>query len=176
VDFHHVEFNLRESFRVLAAGRTRGDALELPGISIASLGAKFQMFNAAFLSEPVATVAGLDERLRAAGAWFRSRGLRWSLWVCEDWLAEPVRRTLSRRCESECLRLAADMPGMVAGRLRRAKRVLPALDCVAVESPETLHDFHGIGSVCFHVPLDWVAEVFDPATPSLRPRVRCVVG
>ena len=70
MDFHPVEFNLRESFRVLAEGRRSGDVLELPGLSIASLGAKFQMFNAAFLNAPVANAAELDERLRQASSAF----------------------------------------------------------------------------------------------------------
>src|ERR1700733_13821453 len=47
MDFHPVEENLRQSFRVLAAGRPRCDVIELPGVSIASLGVAFQMFNAA---------------------------------------------------------------------------------------------------------------------------------
>ena len=176
MDFHPVEFNLRESFRVLAAGRARGDIIELPGISVASLGAKFQMFNAAFFSEPILDVAELDSKLHLAASHFRSRGLRWSLWVCEDWLAEPLRRVLSRRCERESLRLCADMPGMATKRLRAVKRVLPELEYVHVDSAKTLADFHGVGAVCFHVPMDWFTEVFDSAMPSVRPRFHCEVA
>ena len=57
-DFRPVEANLRESFRVLARGRERADVMELPGVSIASLGATFQMFNAAFLNAPVGSPGG----------------------------------------------------------------------------------------------------------------------
>jgi GNAT superfamily N-acetyltransferase len=176
VDFLAVEFNLRESFRVLAEGRARGDVLELPGISIASLGAEFQMFNAAFLSGPVENVAELDEGLSRAAGHFRTRGIRWSFWICEDWLSGPARRALPSKCERAGLRLCADMPGMVARRLRAAKRALPRLEYVRVESARTLQDFHGIGSVCFHVPLDWFTEVFDASMPAGRPRFHCWVG
>lgn len=176
MDFHPVEFNLRESFRVLAEGRPAGDVLELPGVSIASVGARFQMFNAAYLSEPVATLADLEDRLRHAGSHFRSRGLRWSFWVCEDWLAAPVRRVLSRACDRAGLRLAAEMPGMAADRLRFVKRALPALECFRVDSDQRLADFHGIGSVCFNVPLLWFKEVFDSSILTSRPRFACWIG
>ena len=176
MDFHPVEFNLRESFRVLAAGRKAGDVLELPGLSIASLGAKFQMFNAAFLSGPVANAAELEERLRQAAGHFRSRSMRWSFWVCDDWLAAPARRVLSQQCDRAGLRLSADMPGMMTDRLRSVKRTLPKLQFVRVDSARTLADFHGIGTVCFNVPLDWFSEVFDAAMPVERPRFSCWAG
>jgi GNAT superfamily N-acetyltransferase len=176
MDFHPVEFNLRESFRVLADGRAAGDVLELPGVSIASVGAKFQMFNAAFLSARVETPAELEARLQSAAAHFRSRAIRWSFWVCEDWLAGPVRRVLTLRCERARLRLASEMPGMAADRLRPVKRALPEIECLPVDSPQRLADFHGIGSVSFHVPMDWFTEVFDAQLPAARPGFRCWVG
>ena len=176
MDFHPVEFNLRESFRVLAEGRKSGDVLELPGISIASLGAKFQMFNAAFLSGPVAGPTDLEERLEQASSHFRSRGQRWSFWFCDDWLAAPARKVLSQRCNLADLRLSADMPGMAAKRLQPAKRPLPALEFVRVDSPRRLADFHGIGSVCFNVPMEWFREVFDDGLPLERPRFSCWTG
>jgi GNAT superfamily N-acetyltransferase len=176
MDFHPVEFNLRESFRVLAAGRGAGDVLELPGLSIASLGAKFQMFNAAFLSAPVANAAELEDRLCLAAGHFRSRGLRWSFWICDDWLAGPARRVLSRQCDHAHLRLSADMPGMVANQLRPVKRALPTLEFVRVDSVRRVADFNGIGSVCFNVPMDWFSEVFDAHLPEERPRFSCWTG
>ena len=61
MDFHPVEQNLRQSFRILAAARERADVCEIEGVSIASLGATFQMFNAAFLASPVATEAEIGK-------------------------------------------------------------------------------------------------------------------
>src|ERR1700733_15240088 len=100
MSFREVSDNLRESFRVLAEGRPGAEVLELPGISIASLGVSFQMFNAAFVCEPVETQAELEARLRSARSYFDTRGLPWALWICEDWLAAGVRRKLSRTCEA----------------------------------------------------------------------------
>ena len=59
----NVADNLRESFRVIASSRTGGELRELTGVSIASAGVTFQMFNSAFLSGPVATEAELKKRI-----------------------------------------------------------------------------------------------------------------
>jgi len=174
-DFHPVEENLRESFRVLAAGRACGDVVELPGLTIASLGAKFQMFNAAFLSAP-ATQADFEERVSTARQYFEARGLSWALWICEDWLDRSLRRRVSSTCHRQGLRLSSEMPGMVAGALTEPQRPLPQLDIRPLNAEGVLRDFRGIGSVCFHVPLDWFSEVFDEQMPAVRSRFRCWVG
>jgi hypothetical protein len=75
VEFENVEENLRQSFRALAFDRPAGDIREIAGISIASSGAEFQMFNAAFLSGPVGSVDEMERRIVAAQVHFRARGL-----------------------------------------------------------------------------------------------------
>ncbi len=161
MSFREVADNLRQSFRVLAADKPGGEVRELPGVSIASLGVAFQMFNAAFLSQQVETQSVLEERLQAAKAHFHSRGLAWSFWICEDWLAPGIRRKLSRTCESQGLRLSAEMPGMSAERIQSPVRKLPPIDMRLVQAGPTLDDFRAIGSTCFHVPIAWFSEVFD---------------
>jgi ribosomal protein S18 acetylase RimI-like enzyme len=161
VGFRAVSDNLRESFRILAAGRRRGSIVELPRVSIRSLGAAFQMFNAAFASERIETPDELEESLDAAGHHFRSQNLPWAFWICEDWLAPALRRKLSRTCDSFGLRLSSDLPGLSVHPLRRAARALPAIEMVRLETEETLNDFRALGSVSFHVPPAWFGEVFD---------------
>jgi GNAT superfamily N-acetyltransferase len=175
VSFHWVADNLRQSFRVLANGRPHGSVTELPGLSIASLGVSFQMFNAAFPSEPVETRSALEDRLRAAKHHFDSRTLRWAFWICEDWLAADIRRKLSRTCETWGLRLSSDMPGMFTERIQRPTRMLPAIEVRRVQSAQTLDDFRALGSTCFHVPLSWFSEVFDPGMAA-HPDFICWVG
>jgi GNAT superfamily N-acetyltransferase len=175
MEFRPIEENLRQSFRVLAAGRPCAAVSELPGVSIASLGVAFQMFNAAFLSGPVETQIELETRLHAAREYFESRGMAWSFWICEDWLTRPLRRRLSRICQSFGLRLSAEMPGMIANRIAPPKRRLPELEIRQVDSAQILHDFRAIGSTCFHVPPAWFAEVFDDRF-SARSSFACTVG
>jgi len=79
VDFHTVEENLRESFRLLASSRPNGEVREVSGVTIAAAGVAFQMFNAAFLSEPVEGDRDLDKRITTAKVHFGARGLSWSV-------------------------------------------------------------------------------------------------
>ncbi len=175
MSFRDVAENLRQSFRTLAVGRPGAEVVELAGVSIASLGVAFQMFNAAFLSEPVETQQELEDRLRAAAGYFASRGLPWAFWICEDWLAGAIRRKLSRACQTHGLRLSAEMPGMAAGRLKPPTRTLPEMDVRPMEQGTTLNDFRALGSTCFHVPIAWFSEVFDERVAE-RKVFRCWVG
>src|SRR5215831_3610514 len=90
--FAHVADNLRESFRVIAAARPTGELRELRGVSIASAGVTFQMFNAAFLAAPVRTEAELSQRITIPSVHFNQRGLEWAYWVCDDFMQSAVRR------------------------------------------------------------------------------------
>ncbi len=172
MEFEALEANLRQSFRILAEGRPRADIAELNGVSIASLGAAFQMFNAAFLNSPVAGLSEMEGRLECARQWFASRGLSWAFWICEDWLARPVRRALVDACERFGMRAAAEMPGMVADSLREPKRSSfvsrgnSALEIRQAECSRSMDDFRAIGAVCFHVPQIWFNEVFNDTMPS----------
>jgi len=174
--FEGVANNLRESFRALAGGRPLGSVAELPGVSIASLGVKFQMFNAAFLSSPVETDIELEERLHMARVYFASHEQRWAFWICEDWLQTgSVRRKLSRYCENVGLRLTSELPGMAAEGLRKPSRELPALEIRRVDSETILNDFRAVGASCFHVPIAWFSEVFDTTLLADHP-FACWVG
>lgn len=156
-----MEGNLRDSFRALAAGRNTGDVRELPGISVASLGVAFQMFNAAFFNAPVESQKDLEWKLWAAREFFHARRMAWSFWVCESWLGNSARARLAQSFDSIGLRLASEMPGMVLDSLVPPKRVLPPLEVLPVEDDRTLGHFRTVGSACFRVPPDWFAEVFN---------------
>ena len=91
---------------------------ELDGVSIASLGAAFQMFNAVFLNSRVPVREDMQCRLASAQQIFAARKLPWAFWICEDWLSRPVRRALLATCESFAMRAVAEMPAMVADSLR----------------------------------------------------------
>jgi ribosomal protein S18 acetylase RimI-like enzyme len=175
-----MEANLRQSFRVLAQGRAKADIAELDGVSIASLGAAFQMFNAAFLSREVTGIDDLAARFHAAREVFDARRMPWSFWVCDEWLPRTVRRDLIGACERLGMRAVTEMPGMVADSLRDnarfSLRTRPAaeLEIRRAGDVRTMDDFRAVGSVCFHVPPAWFAEVFDDTI--LSREFRCWVG
>jgi len=161
VTFENVADNLRESFRVVAAGRGAGEIRELPGVSIAAAGVTFQMFNSAFLSAPVLSDAELQQRILLSASHFNVRGLEWAFWVCEDWMEGRTRRKSRQLFERHGLRHAVDLPGMVADRIAPPAKPLPSLVVRRVADDATRADFCAIGSVCFHVPINWFREVFD---------------
>jgi len=160
VEFQNVEENLRHSFRALAEDRRSGDVREIGGVAIASAGTSFQMFNAAFLSSPVADAADLERRTLIARVQFESRGLEWSFWVCEDLLPPRLRKQAERIFNRCGLRLAVQLPGMCADRLLPPRRALPELEIRRVDDDATRLAFCDIGCTCFHVPLNWFREIF----------------
>lgn len=164
MDFESVADNLRESFRVIAASRQGGEVRELRGVSIASAGVTFQMFNTAFLSSPVASEMELEQRILTAAVVYQARGLEWSFWVCEDWLESKPRRRSRKIFERLGLRHAVDLPGMIAEAVEPPVRPLPELEVRRVDGGCTRDAFCGIGSTCFHVPLPWFQEVFASRT------------
>jgi GNAT superfamily N-acetyltransferase len=161
VDFQTVEENLRHSFRLLASSRAAGEVREAPGVTIASAGVAFQMFNAAFLSSQVANESDLDARIATAKVHFAARGLSWSYWVCEGWLEKAARRRAADTFRKRGLYLATELPGMAAERLAAPSRKLPPLDVRSVADQTTWQAFCQIGALCFHVPLEWFQEVFE---------------
>ncbi|HTS27290.1 MAG TPA: GNAT family N-acetyltransferase [Bryobacteraceae bacterium] len=161
MDFHHVADNLRESFRVIASSRPPGEIREFSGVSIAAAGVTFQMFNAAFLSGPVANETELTQRILLPALHFDTRGMEWAYWVCEDWLEPRARRRSRQVFERHGLRHSVDLPGMVAESIRPPVKPLPRLDVRRVCDAATRDAFCAIGSVCFHVPITWFREVFD---------------
>ncbi|HXI39957.1 MAG TPA: GNAT family N-acetyltransferase [Bryobacteraceae bacterium] len=163
MDFRTVEENLRQSFRLLASSQPAGEVREAGGVTIASAGVTFQMFNAAFLSAPVTSDRELDRRIATAQVHFAARGLSWSYWVCEDWMDKKARRRMSDAFKKRGLYLATVLPGMLAEKLAPPVRELPRLEVLAVGDNKTWSAFCRIGALCFNVPLAWFQEVFqDP--------------
>ena len=160
MEFENVEENLRQSFRALAFDRPAGDIREIAGISIASSGAQFQMFNAAFLSGPVGSVDEMERRIVAAQVHFRARGLGWSFWLCEDLLGPSVRRKAGKLMESAGLSQTVRLPGMSAEHLLPPRRELPPIEIRRVADESTRLAFCDIGCICFHVPIHWFREIF----------------
>ncbi len=161
MEFESVAANLRESFRAVASHRADGELKEMEGVSIASAGVTFQMFNAAFLSAPVTTESQLDVRVAEAAVYFASRSQRWSYWICQGWLDGRARRRLQSVLRKRHLFQAVELPGMIADAVNPPERPLPSMDVRRVSDGPVKDAFCTIGSTCFNVPLQWFCEVFD---------------
>src|SRR5579871_4589180 len=161
MDFHPVEENLRQSFRILASARERADVREVDGLSIASLGATFQMFNAAFLNSYVQDEADLERRIAIAAMHFAERRIHWAFWMCDSFLERRLQRKAERIFSRMGLTLSSELPAMAAESLVTPWRRLPKIEIRPVSDAPSRRAFCEIGAVCFHVPLSWFEEVFD---------------
>ena len=128
MEFESVAANLRQSFRVVAAHRPAGGLQEMDGVSIASAGVTFQMFNAAFLSAPVVSEAQMDLRAAQAAVYFAARGQRWSYWICHGWLDGRTRRRLQSVLRKRNLFQAVELPGMLTVEVLPPVRELPKME------------------------------------------------
>ena len=160
-DFHTVEENLRHAFRLFASSHAEGETREMAGVTIASSGVAFSMFNAAFLAAPVEAEQDMDRRIAVANVHFGARGVNWSYWLCESWLTGKVLRRASDLFAKHQLYLAASLPGMVADCVAPPDRLLPKISVRRVDDESTFRAFCDIGSVCFNVPPAWFREVFQ---------------
>ncbi len=162
VRFEEIDANLRHTLCLLAARRPTGELHEAGGVTLASAGVRFGMFNAALISAPVpACRDGLAARIAAAAAHFRKRRLDWSCWVCEHWLEETLRPRADGIFVNFGLYRAAAYPGMLAERLAPPQRRLPPLEIRRVDDSATRLAFCQVGSLCFRAPFEWFREIFD---------------
>ena len=133
----------------------------MAGVSILSLGVRFQMFNAAFLIEPVEDERDLDQRIATASVQFSARGLSWSFWLCDGYLPPAVQKSARKCYSARGLRLASQMPGMTALNMMPPTRDLPVCELRPAVDGAGLDGFRVVGAECFRVPPHWFAEVFD---------------
>jgi GNAT superfamily N-acetyltransferase len=174
-----VERNLRLCFRALSTAREGSENRVSSGIEVISLGVRFQMFNAAFLCTEVSDETDLERRILSARVRFGVRGIHWSFWMCDGLLTPALSRRAGHLFEKHGLRLATQMPGMLAEKFPQPDRELPPIEVAEVRGPATLESFRDIGSACFRVPVAWFEEVFDSHTterPPFRGWLGCVDG
>jgi GNAT superfamily N-acetyltransferase len=161
-----IERNLLGLFRHFAGSTDEGEVREMPGVSIASCGATFHMFNSAFLAEPVSLAPGeLERRILTASVHYGARGLRWAFWVNEDKLGPSPGSKAQAIFSGQGLGLASRMPAMMAEQLAPPARPLPELELRPVTDPQTRLAFCHIVAISFRIPFEWCRELYEPAAP-----------
>jgi ribosomal protein S18 acetylase RimI-like enzyme len=159
-----VEANMLALFRHLAAARESGETRELPGVTIASCGASFHMFNAAFLSGPLeGGAAALERSIITAAVHFAARGLRWAFWLWEHRLDAAARRQVERVFSRHGLFLTSRLPGMIAEQIKPALRPRPQFQIRPVGGPVERADFCRLVAAAFGLPTESCREIYGPA-------------
>ena len=148
-----VAENLLEALRFFGHARAGSEIIDLPGVSLVFCGLNYAAFNAALLSRPVeAKHQELSRLVEIASKKFGSRDLRWTYWVCDDFLDPALRRDADRIFSRNGLRPLTEAPGMYTEQLFPPDRQLPSLDVRPVADPATRSAFASIMSVTFEIP------------------------
>ncbi len=157
-----VQENLVEFFRHFARTRSTGCTAELDGVSIASSGIEFHMFNAAFFSTPVTSgEAELARRIDLAAGLLAGQDTRWAFWACEEKMNDATASVAARAFRRRGLVPALRHPGMACERLERPQRLSPELEIRPVEDGASRAAFAHINAIAFRIPFEWCRELYD---------------
>lgn len=148
-----VAANLLVALRFFGEARIDAEIRELPGLSLIFCGLNYAAFNAALMAQPIdGDRRELAQSIETSSAQFDARGLRWTYWLCEDYMSAPLRREAPRIFKQHGLRHLTEAPGMYAERLLPPKRPLPDVEVRAVSDQVTRADFAEIMSTAFEIP------------------------
>ena len=148
-----VARNLLEALRFFGQARADAEIRDLPGVSLIFCGLNYAAFNAALQAQPIEGDAQeLGRLIDLSAEQFHARSLRWTYWVCEDFLKQPLRREAGRVFKRHGLRHLTEAPGMYADHLAPATRTLPSLDVRPVADEQTRTAFSDVMSTAFEIP------------------------
>lgn len=91
-EYSIIEQNLRATMRFFGQASGCGDITERDGVLLIDSGVNYAVFNIAMLTSGVDSPEMLTRRTATAARYFEERKTRWSLWICDEMLAEPARR------------------------------------------------------------------------------------
>lgn len=156
-----VEENLIAFFQHTARVRPSGKLLQTPGLIVAAAGARFYMFNAAFLAEPLGQdLSELADRIREAASLLNGHEDGWSFWFCEHKCPGLPPHTLQQLFRRNGLSYAYRHAGMAAVELAPARTEPLPLDIRPVDGRETRAAFSHINALAFRVPFEWCLELY----------------
>jgi ribosomal protein S18 acetylase RimI-like enzyme len=159
-----VARNLLEALRFFGQARADAEIRDLPGVSLIFCGLNYAAFNAALQACPIEGDAQeLGRLIDVSAEHFDARSLRWTYWLCEDFLKQPLRREASRVFKRHGLRHLTEAPGMYADHLAPAKRALPSLEVRPVADESTRAAFAEVMSTAFDIPHSVSLSVYGAA-------------
>src|SRR5271155_5222910 len=113
-----VAENLLEALRFFGQARSDAEIRDLPGISLIFCGLNYAAFNAALQARPIQGDAQeLSNLINVSAEQFDARSLRWTYWLCEDFLSQPLRPVADEatlNAFSEVMSTAFEIPHAVS--------------------------------------------------------------
>lgn len=160
-DTRRILDNLREALAAFAHVRPQGSVAAAPGLSLVSAGVPYGLFNTALLTGALpGPDGGFPDLLDRAQRHFRERSVAWSLWFCEDLIADAARRHAKLLLAARGFKPMMEAPGMVADEIAPPSGRLAALDCVRVDARKSRLDFSQVMSAAFLVPEAMAQDVY----------------
>jgi len=147
-----VDENLREAMRCYSYVCADGEVRQLPGISIASSGINFSVFNSVMFTSRVDDLDDLERRVNLGEIHFTARRLGRSYWICEDMLSPKVRRNIRKFFQNRAMQIVAEPPGMFCERPNPPSRRLPDMEFRPVCNQRTRFDFVELACTVFTLP------------------------
>jgi GNAT superfamily N-acetyltransferase len=159
-----ISGNLLEAMRFFGRARHDGEVEDHPGVCLISCGLNYAAFNAAVLSEPIdGDLNELRRRIEIPAGHYKSRDLRWTYWLCDDFLEGKTRRESRVLFHRFGLNPLTDPPGLFADRLLPPRRLLPAVQVRRVEDEPTRHAFAHLTAMSFEIPPGICQDVYCAA-------------
>ena len=148
-----VARNLLEALRFFGHARADAEIRDLPGVSLIFCGLNYAAFNAALQARPIEGDAQeLAQLIELSAEQYDARSLRWTYWLCDNFLRAPLRREAARVFRRHGLRHLTEAPGMYADRLAPVTRSLPPLEVRPVLDEPTRGAFAQVMSTAFEIP------------------------
>jgi len=156
-----VADNLLEALQFFGRARRDAEIRDIAGASLIFCGLNYAAFNAAVQAQPVDDdKAALVRFIQDAAAQFDSRNLRWTYWLCDDFLSKSLRREAPSIFGRFGLRPLTEAPGMYATALARPQHVLPPIEVRPVADEHTRAVFADIMSITFEIPRSVSTSVY----------------
>lgn len=156
-----VAENLLLALRFFGYARTGAEIEDLSGVTLIYCGMNYAAFNAALLCQPIeADPRGLERIIEVAAKRFDARNVRWTCWICDDFLGKSLRPVADRIFHRHGLRHLTEAPGMYAEHLTAPQHPLPALEVRLVEDQRTREAFAHIMSIAFEIPQSVCTAVY----------------
>ncbi len=147
--------------RFFGRARGNGEISEGDGVCLIYCGLNYAAFNAAVLSEPVGLRPGeLQHRVQLSANHYGSRRLRWTYWLCDDYLPPATRKEARGLFQRSGLSPLTEPPGLYADHLLPPKRLLPEVEVRRVADEATRRAFADITSVAFDIPGDICRNIY----------------